>query len=190
MPHSFLKSRRWLVAFSVVGIVAIALVIVVVQADPLRSGARRQWKDQAVAKVQQRLGDKAWLGSELARVKTSAAARPYEGGWVGDELLVTKNGQWIVCQSVCSKDQDTSVGKDIFIGHGSDGNWYYSTFHFCVGKCVLQMESQPDTLTQLIDGYSLVPFDGKSDECLKVTWDGGPFGQAKWQSALPSTTSP
>lgn len=75
-----------------------------------------------------------------------------------------------------AKEQNTSVRKDIFIGHGSDGKWYYSTFHFCVEKCVLQMEPQPDSLAQLVNGYWLVPFDGKSDDCLKITWDGGAFG--------------
>lgn len=94
-----------------------------------------------------------------------------------------KNGDWIVCQNVCAKEQNTGVKNDLFIGRGSDGKWYYSTFHFCVGKCVLQMERQPDSLAQFIDGYWLAPFDGKSDDSLKVTWDGGPYGDFKVQPA-------
>jgi hypothetical protein len=186
MPVAFLKHRRWMTAFCVVIIAALAAVIFPrSQLDPLRSIARREWKDRAIAQIERRWNDKPWLNGELTRLKGEAVKQPYQGGWSGDELLITKNGDWIICQNVCSKEQDTSVKKDIFIGRGSDGKWYYSTFHFCVHKCVLRMELQPESLAQLADAYWLVPFDGKSDECLKITWTGGPYGDEKIQ--FPST---
>jgi hypothetical protein len=183
MPRSTSQRRRWIVAGSALVAAVAALLLAWPRSDPLRSAARRQWRDEAVARVQRRLDDKAWLDAELARLKPSAAAQPYQGGWVGDELLVMNNGDWIICQNVCTKEQNTGVKNDLFIGRGSDGQWYYSTFHFCVGKCVLQMERQPDSLAQFIEGYWLVPFDGRSDDSLKVTWDGGPYGDFKVQPA-------
>lgn len=173
------KRRRWIVVATALVVVVVAVVMVWARSDPLRSTARREWRDQAVSTIQHRFDDKPWLESALATLKPRAASQPYQGGWVGDELLVMKNGDWIVCQNVCTKEQNTAVKKDLFIGRGSDGKWYYSTFHFCVGKCVLQMERQPDSLAQFADGYGLAPFDGTSDESLKVTWDGGAYGDEK-----------
>ena len=182
MPVSLLKHRRWIIAFCAVSIAALAVVMIRrSQLDPLLSKARREWKDRAIAQIERRLNDKTWLDGELTRLKGTAVTKSYQGGWVGDDLLITKNGEWIICQNVCSKEQDTSVKKDIFIGRGSDGKWYYSTFHFCVHKCVLWEEGQPESLAQLVDAYWLVPFDGKSDECLKITWTGGPYGDVKIQ---------
>jgi len=100
-----------------------------------------------------------------------------------------KNGDWIACQNICSKE-DSRV-QDLFIGRASDGKWYYSTFHFCIGMTVLRdMEQwQPDSLAQFVDAYWLVPFDGRSDECLKATWTRAePYGLDKVQMA--GTTNP
>lgn len=155
--------------------------------DPWRSKARRQWKDQAVARIEQLLGDKAWLAAETARLNSAATSRPFEGAWVGDELLVMQNGDWIVCQNICSK-QNRRI-KDLFIGRASDGKWYYSTFHFCVGKCVLQMERRPEDLAHFVNAYWLVPFDGRSDDCLNSTWtDSEPWGEQKMQPESSANT--
>jgi hypothetical protein len=177
------KRRFWIVAILVVAVVAAAGSFVWSLSDPLHSRARRQWASQAITTIDSRVHDKAWLDGEIAKLKSAATSKPFQGGWVGDELLVAKNGEWIVCENVCSKEQTTSVRKDIFIGQGSDQRWYYSTFHFCVGKCVLQIESQPESLAQLVDGYWLVPFDGRPENCLNETWTGGPYGQDKLQAA-------
>lgn len=158
----------------------VAALVIWTRNDPLRSAARREWRDEALAKIERRVDDTAWLESEVSRLRINAGSEP-EGGWVGKELLVMKNGDWIVCQNVCAKEKDTGVKKDLFIGRGSDGQWYYSTFHFCVGKSVLRMERQPDSLAQFVEGYWLAPFGAGSDKSLEVTWDGGPFGDEKLQ---------
>lgn len=170
--------------------VVAAVLVYWPQSDPLRSAARRKWRDQAVARIQRRLDDKTWLESEVASLQSIVARRPVEGAWVGDELLVMKNGDWIVCQNVCTKEQNNAVKKDLFIGRGSDGKWYYSTFHFCVGKCVLQIERQPESLAQFVEAYWLAPFDGRSDESLKPTWAfNEPYGDEKLQPT-PTASSP
>lgn len=176
MPFGSRKRRTWILAG---GTLVVAAVILWRLNGPLRSSARRAWRDQAVATIQKHVEDKAWLDAELARLKPQAATRPHDGGWVGDEVLLMRNGDWIVCQNVCTKEQNTPVRKDLFIGRGSDGKWYYSTFHFCVRKFVLQIERQPESLAQFVDGYWLAQFDGKSDESLKVTWERGPYGEDK-----------
>ena len=183
-PDPFPRTRRWL------GIgCALALIVTLAIAwfpfDISGSRGRREFKERAIAQIERRWNDKAWLEAEIARIKAKAGR--HEGNWFSDELLLAKNGEWMVCQSVCPKEQNTTVKKDLFIGRGSDGKWYYSSFHFCVGKCVLEMEGwQPESLNEFVVAYCLEPFDGRSDDCFKPTWKGGAYGQAKLQSQATS----
>ncbi len=159
---------------------ATAVVVVAVRSrDRLTGTARREWRDEAVARVEKRLADGQWLAGEVERLK--AAAPMGFGGWRGDHVLVMRNGDWIVCENICRTENDRI--HDLFIGRGSDGRWYYSTFHFCINRIMLVNARQPDSLAQFADGYWLAPFDGRSDECLKVTWTGGPWGDEKLQAA-------
>ena len=180
MTATFGATRKWLI----IGCVA-ALIAVLASAwfafDISGSRGRREFKRQAIAQIQRRIPDKVWLDAEIARLATNA--RPSEGTWYSDELILAKNGEWIICQSVCPKEQNTTVKQDLFIGRGSDGKWYYSSFHFCVGKCVLAMEQwQPASLNEFVVAYCLEPFDGRSDDCFRATWTGGAYGQAKLQA--------
>ena len=132
MPIARTKRRIWAAAVLAIVILVVAVGFVWSLSDPLHSSARRQWASDAIATINSRVVDKVWIESELAKLKRTAASQPW-GGWVGDELLVAQNGEWIVCENLCTKEQKTTIRKDIFIGRGSDGRWYYSTFHFCVG---------------------------------------------------------
>jgi hypothetical protein len=171
---------RWIVVVAISAVVLAAVVVLVWPViDPLHARGRREWAARAIAMVEARANDKAWLERELATVKRSVASRLSEGGWMSDGLLLAKDGQWMICESVCAKEQKAGVWKDLFVGKGSDGRWYYSTFHFCVGKCVLIIEPQPETLKEMVDGYWMVPFDGKVEHCLEETWTGGAYGMGK-----------
>lgn len=135
----------------------------------LHSKARRDWKNQAIATIGRRLADSAWIATEAERLREHKPGQYAKTGqWMGDDLLVMQSGDWIICQSVCAKEP--AGIHDLFIGHGSDGKWYYSTFHFCVGRCVLDMEEQPENLRAFIDTYWLAGFDGRSNDCLMATW--------------------
>jgi hypothetical protein len=175
-----MTSRRawWLAAAA--GAAAVVGIAVWARSDPLTSAARRKWKDQAIGQIERRLADREVLAVQTQRVTSAASTRPVSGGWVGDDLLVMRNGDWIVCRNICRKE-DPQV-HDLFLGRGSDGRWYYSTFHFCIDKVVLRFEPQPQNLGEFVQAYWLAPFDGRSDECLKVTWSGGPWGAEKLQA--------
>jgi len=143
--------------------------------DPLRAPARQQWKNHAISLIQHRAADPAWIADQTARLHAIAATRPF-ANWIADEFLLMKNGDWIICQNVSRKEP--AHIQDLFIGLGSNGQWYYSTFHFDAGKAALQSEgTQPASLLQFVDGYSLRPFDGHSDDSLQSTWTQGlPYG--------------
>ena len=82
--------------------------------------------------------------------------------------MLVKNGDWIIYASRCHK-QDPRV-YDIFIGRASDGKWYYSSYHFCIGMFVLAFDGQPCDLPAFIKQYHLREFDGESDDALQKTW--------------------
>jgi hypothetical protein len=93
------------------------------------------------------------------------------------------NGEYLVYAHIDAKE-DGRI-HDIFIARGSDGKWYYSTFHFCIGMVTLAAEvlgpGWNGSISEFATAYSAHEFDGHSDECLKKTW---PF--KGWQKNLES----
>lgn len=168
-----MKSKRtWLL---LAGLICAALLTLVYlkERDPMHdrvhSKERREWKGAAIEKIQKRVDDPAWLDKELATVKATHEQERYlTRNWLSDDILLFENGEWIAYASHCAKE-DARI-FDIFIGCGSDGRWYYSTYHFCAGMVVLRMEGRPQSLVSFIQDCSLREFDGHSDECLKQTW--------------------
>jgi hypothetical protein len=184
MPNPFTKKRLSLF---------IALAIMIAGAtylaspsrnpvNPLYAQPRIDWKNHAISLIQQRAADPAWIAAQTARLQAATATRPF-AHWIADEFLLMKNGDWIICQSVSRKEPDHI--QDLFIGLGSNGQWYYSTFHFDIDKAALQIEgTQPASLLQFADAYSLRPFDGHSNDSLQSTWTPGfPYGVDYFQNA-------
>jgi len=159
--------KKLLILGLLVGVAALAFgLFLTFGGDRLHAKARKQWKAAAISQIDQKVHDTRWLESELLELKKQSVADSER--WVSENMILATNGDWIVCASKCSKE-DWKI-HDIFIGRASDGKWYYSTYHFCVGKMVLKMETQPASLKDFVQSYSLREFDGQSDECLKRTW--------------------
>ena len=118
---------------------------------------RRQWKNDALPVIANLAKDKSWREKEV-----EILAKPTEDehvivkGWLTDKLILMENGEWLVYRSHCAKAKPHTV-KDIFLAKGSDGNWYYSTFHFCVGMVGLrgEQETQPPNLAMFVHEYNL-----------------------------------
>jgi hypothetical protein len=133
--------------------------------------ARRHWKTDALPLIASWADDQTWRAQEIGILTNRAAdKRVLEEGWLTDRMILMENGEWLVYKSHCSKEKPRLV-KDIFLAKGSDGKWYYSTFHFCVRMVSLRMEqeTQPPDLAMFVREYNLRQFDGRSDECLKET---------------------
>jgi hypothetical protein len=133
--------------------------------------ARRSWKNEAILSVARLASDKDWIRREIRAVGTLTNSQAVIAeGWLTDRLILMQDGEWLVYKSHCSKAVPHNV-MDIFLAKGSDGKWYYSTFHFCVGMVVLRLEqeTQPPSLAFFAHEYNLREFDGRSNECLKET---------------------
>ena len=152
-------------ALLLAGIVA----AVFLRAPSLQSSARWQWKQQNIAEISTRVAGSAWPTNELAYLKTQSTNEASDdASWLSERIIVTRKGEWLAYANSCQK-QDGRI-PDIFLARGSDGHWYYSTYHFCVGMVVLRMEEQPEDLATFAKTYFLQTFDGHSDECLQKTW--------------------
>jgi hypothetical protein len=133
--------------------------------------ARRHWKNDAIPAIANWSEDGSWRTQEIEILtKRTNDQRVIAEGWLTDKMILMQSGEWLVYKSHCSKAEPHLV-KDIFLARGSDGKWYYSTFHFCVGMVALlgEQETQPPTLAMFVHEYNLRQFDGRSDECLKET---------------------
>ena len=162
--------------FAIVGaaicLCAIALGIVILvgsreRSDWLDSKARRQWKDNAIVQIAKQTSEPAGIVKEIETMKTTPSDSEWWDTWISEDLIVMTNGQWMAYRSVCYKEEAQIA--DLFLGLGSDGRWYYSTFHFCVRMQNLSVLGQPKSLTEFSKKYYLREFDGHSDECLKDT---------------------
>ncbi|MHC4249635.1 MAG: hypothetical protein ACYS9X_10960 [Planctomycetota bacterium] len=168
--------KKSIISIAALALIALLLVGVYVfislRPDRLHAWARIQWRDRALERVAERSSPE-WVDGEIARMKAHPRPGSVEGetnSWFSKHLIVMRNGEWIVYDQICSK-QDWRI-HDIFIGRASDGRWYYSTFHFCRGMCVLSMMGRPPELAAFVKAYDVAEFDGKSDACLEETWDG------------------
>ncbi len=133
--------------------------------------ARRQWKEAAIPQIANWADDQIWRAQEIGALTNRGSDKHVLAeGWLTERMILMVSGEWLVYRSHCSKEAPHVV-KDIFLAKQSDGKWYYSTFHFCVGMVALmgEQETQPPTLAMFVHEYNLREFDGQSDECLKET---------------------
>ena len=164
--------RKWLIAAALLLIAFLVYLAVSYGAHQyretarMRSPARQQWKGRAIEDIARLKADSSWLTNQVAQIQS----RPQDerGEWIADNLLLMKDGTWLVYASICAK-QDSRI-HDLFLACGSDGNWYYSTYHFCVRMISLRIDDQPLSISNFVASYSLRRFDGHSDECLNKTW--------------------
>jgi len=141
-------------------LLAVICAVAFLRPSRLQSSARRAWKEKSIADIAARVADPSW--------PTSTNELGDDASWLSDHIILTRDGEWLAFANSCQK-QDGRI-PDIFLARGSDGLWYYSTYHFCVGMLVLRVEEQPEDLATFAKTYFLQTFDGQSDDCLQKTW--------------------
>ncbi len=158
-------------AIAIVSVLLLAVIgaVALLRPPSLQSSARRAWKAKSIADIAARIADPSWPTNELAHLKPQSTNDESEdASWLSEHIIVTRKGEWLAFANICQKQDDRI--PDIFLARGSDGAWYYSTYHFCVGMVVLRMEEQPEDLATFAKTHFLQMFDGSSDDCLQKTW--------------------
>jgi hypothetical protein len=167
------KSKIKIFIISITVVLLLLLSYLIVGYFPFNK-VRRDWKNAAITEILRLANDKKWIAEQIAKLDSYKDVQKEndEGWWVASELILMKKKEWLIYKSHCNKRAPHNV-YDIFIAKGSDGNWYYSTYHFCIDMFTIKHMSeyeQSEDLKVFISRYSLKAFDEKSDECLQKTW--------------------
>src|SRR5262245_38421717 len=127
--------------------------------------ARAIWKDDALARLAKTSMTNEEVLTEIDQIKHPTPSLDF--GWAHEHVLLMTNGEYLV---YASRHGFNNVFVDhLFLAHGSDGRWYYSTYHFC-NRMVGADADPPGSIAEFVSKYAVREFDGKSDVCLQHTW--------------------
>ena len=171
------KSKIVLGLAVIVGVVCL-LVIFVANIHTGDPRTMEEYKKDAISEIKQLSENEEWIQEQMKTLKENQDDP--QGLWFSNRFLPFKNGEWMICMHRGSKG-DSRTNRmlrgedyyDIFIGYGSDGKWYYSTYHFCVEMLVLRMFGQPESLKQFAqkeEDYYVHEFNGHPSSCTEKTW--------------------
>jgi hypothetical protein len=128
---------------------------------------RTEWKGQALERL-------VWLSvtnegvlRELDELRAGPTPN-IDRGWTHEHVLLMTNGEFLVY--AYRHGANNGFVDHLFLGHGSDGRWLYSTYHFCNSMNMVRRDAPPGSIAEFAKRYSARQFDGKSDECLQHTW--------------------
>lgn len=151
----------------IIGLGSAAVFFLIKRADEHHSAERREWKNRAVEAIKSDLADPDYLKRRFGKIPgASDGIYVTVEEWKISDTIICGDASWLAYRAHCHKEG--AEVHDIFIAKGSDGKWYHSDYHFCVG--MMMLESQPLSLAEFKHQYFLVEFDGVSDYALDPTW--------------------
>ncbi len=160
-------SRKIVIALSITFIIVGALFGVQWAVQLKYERARADWKITTLPRLAGLTLANVGMSRELESLKYHSGAGEHRE-WVGDPVLLMTNGEWLVY--AFRHGYNNGFVNHLFLAHGSDDRWYYSTYHFCNCMAGVIGDEPPGSIAEFAQRYSAREFDGKSDECLKKTW--------------------
>jgi hypothetical protein len=129
---------------------------------------RTQWKVGALERLEHQPLTNDLVRAEIDKITTATDAAGKEGDeWVSDHVLLMTNGEFIVYEY--RHGRNDYFPPHLFLGHASNGQWLYSSYHFCNHMEMIRFDKPPGSLAEFSKTYFVRAFDGKSDECLNLT---------------------
>lgn len=129
--------------------------------------ARAAWKTPALERLAGLTLTNVDIGRELETLKAGRGAGAHQE-WAGDRVLLMTNDEYLVY--AFRHGFDNGFVDHLFLAQGSDGRWYYSTYHFCSSMAGVRFDDPPGSIAAFASRYAAREFDGKSDVCLQHTW--------------------
>lgn len=126
---------------------------------------RKVWKDDALAQIAKMSLTSEEVLTEIDQIKHPSPNLDF--GWTHEHVLLMTNGEFLVY--AFRHGFNNGFVDHLFLAHGSDGRWYYSTYHFC-NHMVGADADPPGSIAEFASKYEGRVFDGKSDVCLQHTW--------------------
>lgn len=129
--------------------------------------ARADWKAATLPRLAALSITNDQIHQELDELKADASPK-MNWGWAHDHVLLMTNGDFLIY--AFRHGFNSGTVDHLFVAHGSDGRWWYSTYHFCNHMVGVRSDDPPGSIAEFAKRYSVREFDGKSDECLRKTW--------------------
>jgi hypothetical protein len=131
----------------------------------MREHARKVWKDQALVQIANTSMTNEQVLTEIDEIQHPTPNLNF--GWAHEHVLLMTNGEFLVY--AFRHGSNSGFVDHLFLAHGSDGRWLYSTYHFC-NSMVGADADPPGSIAEFATKYAVREFDGKSDVCLQHTW--------------------
>jgi len=166
-PRSRRVVRIFVLLFAALLVILVALTGMWWLAKQKAARERAQWKGPTL----ERLAGLSIANEEIRRELDELKAGPTPNidlGWADDQVLLMTNGEYIIY--AFRHGANNGFVDHLFLGHGSDGRWLYSTYHFCSMMAGVRADDPPGSISEFAERYSAREFDGRSDECLQHTW--------------------
>ena len=128
--------------------------------------ARNHWKTAVLRRLSETSISNEQILTELHQIRTPTDNLNF--GWANEHVILMTNGQYLVY--AWWHGANSGFVAHLFLAHGTDGKWYYSTYHFCNGMAGISADDPPGSIREFAARYSVREFDGRSDECLNHTW--------------------
>jgi hypothetical protein len=129
--------------------------------------ARADWKTATLSRISALSLTNEDVSRELESLKANRGVGEHQE-WAGDHVLLMTNDEFLVYGS--RHGFNSGFVDHLFLAHGSDGRWYYSTYHFCNSMAGARFDDPPGSIAEFASRYAARDFDGKSDVCLQHTW--------------------
>ena len=128
--------------------------------------ARKNWKNETLKNLAALSVTNEQIRIELDQIKNPTPSLNF--GWAHDHVIPVTNGDCLIY--AFRHGFNNGFVDHLFLAHGTDGKWYYSTYHFCNHMVAVLADEPAGSIPEFVSRYSLREFDGKSDECLAHTW--------------------
>jgi hypothetical protein len=128
--------------------------------------ARENWKTTNLLQLSAMPVTNEQTRAELEQIRHPTPNLNF--GWAHEHVILMTNGEYLVY--AWWHGANSGFVDHLFLAHGTDGKWYYSTYHFCNQMAGILGDDPAGSISEFAKRYAVREFDGKSDECLKHTW--------------------
>jgi hypothetical protein len=149
-----------------VGLLVLVVILFLI-VEYRQESERAQWKTETLAQLAKKDQTDPFVQSDLATL-TADSANTQLGTWAGNQVIRMINGEYLIY--AFWHGSNMGYVDHLFLAHGSNGRWYYSTYHFCQQLVAIRSDDPPASIADFATKYSLSEFDGQSDICLNRTW--------------------
>jgi hypothetical protein len=153
---SVVRCLIWVAGFILVLLTVFAVLVLFLRWDASRK--RASWGRSAIAQFDNAITNAPSHPEILT---------PEPGGWITDSLLLMTNGQTLQYRF---RHGSEFLVPHLFLARDSDGQWWYSSYHFCNGMSMIRGEAQPGSVSEFARRFWLRQFKPLTDDWTESTW--------------------